>query len=999
MSDMHANDNGRLADGEESLTPPVDPETICPTCGAAWEIPTGNLFAELTVADGEMPPPPSPLPEAVAQIAAGLLVAPERAGPAALPVVAGYEILGPLGRGGMGLVYQARKLESGQVVALKMIRGGAQAELRDLARFRTEAEAVTRLQHPNIVPIYEVGEQDGWAYFALEFVPGGSLARQLAGRPQPAGEAARLVETLAWTMDYAHTQGIVHRDLKPANILLQKDKGGRMKDEQRQDPSSDSCFILHPSSFVPKISDFGLAKRLDSELATSAPRDRTQTGEILGTPSYMAPEQTWGQPGEVGPRTDVYALGAILYECLTGRAPFQATTPLDILFQVRNEEPVPPRRLVPSVPRDLDTICLQCLQKEPRRRYPSAAALARDLQRFLAGRPIEARPEAAWHWAVRWARRRKAAAALAGVSLAAVLSLVTFGAWHYAQLQEHNAELRAERNVADRLRELAQAKEAETRKQKDAAEEERQRAEKNFQGALAAVDRLLGHISAEEGPLAGVPRAELLRRALLTEALGFYQGFLKEKGTDPGLRRETAVIYFRVGDLQGQLGERAAAEKAYAAGIALFQELVAQFPERAAYRYDLAGGHINLGNLLVHTPRQKEAAKALRRALDIQQALVEEFPLSADYRSALAGSQHNLGTSMLEARQLKEAEKVLRQALFHRRQLAEEHPEDAAYRQDLARTLSNLGHVLDIRGRPEEAEREYRRAIDLQQELQKEFPRVPSYRRELAGSHNGLANALAYTKRLKEAETEFGRALDLQQRLAANFPRIPAYRQELARSHHNLALLLERTKRPEEAQRNYRQALDLHQGLVREFPKVPVYQSELGNDLAHLARVLRDGGRLADARREAERAVEHQRTALTLLPGHPGITYSLANNAAILAETLVRLGDHGAAVQAAAELPRCFPTQESAHRQAASYLARCMPLAQEDRTLPVEKRETLAKAYGDQAMALLRQGLVCGPRPGAGPLNKDPGLASLRPRADFQKLVREWEEASRSGAK
>ncbi len=297
MSDMHASDNGRHAAGGESPAPPADPEKFCLECGAPEEISTGDLFAELTAVDGEMPPPPRPLPEAVAQIAAALLVAPERAGQAGLPVVAGYEILGPLGRGGMGLVYHARQLKSGRVVALKMIRGGAHAELSDLARFKTEAESVARLQHPHIVPIYAAGEQDGWAYFALEFVPGGSLARQLGGRPQPANRSARLVETLARAMEYAHMQGIVHRDLKPANILLMADG-------------------------TPKISDFGLAKRLDAEPATPAPGDRTQTGEVWGTPSYMAPEQTWGRPGAVGPAADVYGLGAILYECLTGRPPF-----------------------------------------------------------------------------------------------------------------------------------------------------------------------------------------------------------------------------------------------------------------------------------------------------------------------------------------------------------------------------------------------------------------------------------------------------------------------------------------------------------------------------------------------------------------------------------------------------------------------------------------------------------------------------------------------------
>jgi serine/threonine-protein kinase len=937
-------------------------------------IPTGDLSAELTPLDGEMPPPPRPLPEAVAQIAAGLLVAPERAGQTGLPVVAGYEILGPLGRGGMGLVYHARQLKSGRVVALKMIRGGAHAELRDLARFKTEAEAVARLKHPHIVPIYEAGEQDGWAYFALEFVPGGSLARQLGGRPQPADRSARLVETLARAMEYAHMQGIVHRDLKPANILLLADG-------------------------TPKISDFGLAKRLDAEPATPAPGDRTQTGEVWGTPSYMAPEQTWGRPGEVGRAADVYALGAILYECLTGRPPFQATTPLDILLQVRSEEPVPPRRLVPSVPRDLDTICLKCLQKEPRRRYSSADALAEDLRRFIAGEPVQARPESAWKTAVRWARRRKTVAALAVVSAAAVLILLTFGVWHYGQLQTHSEELRTQRNTADRLRELAQAKEAEALRQTGETEKQRQRAEANFRQALAAVVQMLARVSEDEDQLAHEPRMEPVRHKLLEDALRFCQDLLKQKAADPLVRQETAAIYLHMGDLQRLLGKQAAAEESYNAAIQLFRALAGEFPKRPGYRHELAGCYTNLGNLLADTPREKEAEGAYRRALDIQQTVVEEFPESADYRSNLAGSHHNLGTFMVQTGRREEGEKALRLALDHRRRLAEKHPQNAPYRQDVARSYNNLGHLLDITNRLKEAEPAYRKAIELQRELEKESPRVPAYRQELAGSHNGLANVLAYTNRLQEAEAEYGHALDLQRRLAEDFPRVPAHRHELGRSHHNLALLLERMKRPQEAVQAYRLALGLHKGLVDEFPKVPIYQSDLGNDLAHLARVLRDQGRLADARREAERAIAHQRTALALLPEHPGFKYSFANNAAILAETLVRLGDHGAAVQAAAELPKTFPTQESAYYQATRLLARCVPLAHQDQTLPEEKREVLAKTYGDQAMAMLRQGLLHGPGPGAGQLKKDPYLAPLRPRADFQKLVAELEEAPGSGAK
>jgi serine/threonine protein kinase len=307
--------------------------------------------------------------------------------PAEPPRVAGYEILGVLGSGGMGVVYKARDLRLKRLVALKMILTGPHARPQELARFKREAEAVARLQHPNVVQIYEVGEQDGRPYLALEYVDGGSLADRLAGRPQPPDEAARLVRALALAVHAAHEHGLVHRDLKPANVLLQKrttTDNTDNTDEKKREAASSVSSVLSVVDFVPKIADFGLAKRLDEA-------GLTETGSVLGTPTYMAPEQALGDSRGVGPPTDVYALGAILYELLTGRPPFEGATLLETLEQVRSREPQRPALLRPGVPRDLETVCLKCLEKEPARRYPSALALADDLGRFLDGKLIQAR--------------------------------------------------------------------------------------------------------------------------------------------------------------------------------------------------------------------------------------------------------------------------------------------------------------------------------------------------------------------------------------------------------------------------------------------------------------------------------------------------------------------------------------------------------------------------------------------------------------------------------
>ena len=325
-----------------------------------------------------------------------------------------------LGRGGMGVVYRAWDRRLNRPVALKMLLAGAYARPEELERFRREAEAEAGLRHPNIVQVYDVGDLDGRPYFTMEFVEGGSLAQKLAGAPLPAGQAAGLLATLAEAVQAAHDRGIIHRDLKPANVLLTADG-------------------------TPKITDFGLARRLEDASGL------TQSGATLGTPSYMAPEQARGGTQAVGTAADVYALGAILYEALTGRPPFRADTAAETMRQVVEQEPPPPSRWNAKVPRDLEVICLKCLHKEPHRRYPSAAALAEDLRRFERGEPITARPTGRWSGrpggcgaeGSRW--RSSALGTLLGVGL------VAGGLWLWS---EHEAGIRRDRDRARREQRL-----------------------------------------------------------------------------------------------------------------------------------------------------------------------------------------------------------------------------------------------------------------------------------------------------------------------------------------------------------------------------------------------------------------------------------------------------------------------------------------------------------------------------------------------------------------
>ena len=315
-----------------------------------------------------------------------------------------YELLGEIAHGGMGVVYKARQMRLNRIVALKMILNGALDTDTAVRRFQAEAQAVASLQHPNIVAIHEVGEYKGRHYFSMDYIAGRSLAQVIGGAPLPTVKAAGILATIAEAVHYAHTRGVLHRDLKPSNVLIDIDG-------------------------QPHITDFGLAKQLNADMGL------TMSGVVMGSPGYMPPEQLRGQNNRADARSDVYALGATLYEALTGRVPFLAATAVETLRQVEEKEPVSPRLLNPSVPVDLETICLKCLEKDPPKRYADARELAADLRRFLNREPIVARPVSAWEKGVKWARRRPALAALIGVCVWRRWALWRGSVWYNGRLK------------------------------------------------------------------------------------------------------------------------------------------------------------------------------------------------------------------------------------------------------------------------------------------------------------------------------------------------------------------------------------------------------------------------------------------------------------------------------------------------------------------------------------------------------------------------------------
>jgi tetratricopeptide (TPR) repeat protein len=853
-----------------------------------------------------------------------------------------YGVVKVLGKGGMAVVLLASQQQPRRQVAIKVILEGISGS--GLQRFRSEADVVARLRHPHIVQIYQVGEHHDRPYFVMEYLEGGSLAQKLANSPLTPRAAAELAAALAGAMQYAHDQGVLHRDLKPSNILLTADG-------------------------QPRISDFGLAKqtKADPDLAT---QQRTQSGAILGTPAYMPPEQASSQP--VGPAADVYALGAILYECLTGRPPFRAATMLATLEQVRSQEPVPPGRLQPGLPRDLETICLKCLAKEFTKRYATALELAEDLRRWHAGQPIRARRVGRLERGWKWARRNPAVAGLLTVVLLVLAAGSVVSTLFALEARRQAADSKANAEAADR--------------QKTRAEEALAAESLARQRTREALDEMSSQVI--EDWLSRRGQLEPAQRAFLEKALANYQAFAAESGNSEEVRKSVADAHLRVGKIRRRLGQHKEAEAALRRAREFYTSLVAEFPTVPRYRKELALSNNNLATHLYTTGHPKEAEAAYREALAIRKQLVADFPTEAPYRQDLAGSCNNLGILLMETDRSKEAETVYHEGLDGYHQLVADFPTVPAYRQEMGHTYNNLATLLLGASRPKEAEAAYRNAIDVYHKLVADFPAVPAYRHELAASNHNLGLALADTNRSKEAEPAYRDALTIQKQLAADFPAVPQYRQELGLSCTNLGILLRDAGRAKEAEAAFSEAVDVYKRLATDFPSVPDYQAGLANPMVCLAELARERKELASARQLLDEARPHLQVALDANPRQPYYREVFCDHRLQQAATLLGLGDHAAAAVAAADLARIAVRPAADAYKAASYFARCMPLAERDAKVPLSRRQELVRSYAEQAMAALRQALSNGYKDIAH-LQKDKDFDPLRSRGDFQTQLAE----------
>jgi serine/threonine-protein kinase len=958
--------------GDSSRDP--DHTIPCPVCGTRTR-----------VVAGDEPPPtnqllPSDLPGQGSRHETL-----EFTGPAprlGAPPVEGYEILSELGRGGMGVVYKARHQALKRTVALKMVLGGGHNE-RSLTRFQTEAEAVARLQHPNIVQIYEVGQSNGLPFFAMEFVEGCNLTAHLAGTPQPAKDCARLVATLARAMHYAHEHGIVHRDLKPANILL-----------ARGAPAG--------GMGMPKITDFGLAKKLDDAAGP------TRTGDVMGTPSYMAPEQALGRLDHIGPATDVYALGAILYELLTARPPFKAETAMDTMFQVMYAEPVRPGQLRARMPRDLETICLKCLEKEVARRYPSALALAEDLERFVNDEPIRARPVGPAGQAMRWARRRPAAAALVGVSgLALVAALAGSLLYNFKQDQWNNQEKHLNQQLASladsekqkAAEAVAERKNAETARDaainlEKIARQQRLQAERNFQKARQAVDEMLNEVGNTH--LENVPHMDAVRRTLLARAVNFHRSFLETDSSDPSVRFQAAQAYVQLGNIYRKLGtepsDRLEAEKAYREAIKLLTALHGQSAERPGYAQALADAYFQEAQLLRQVARLTEAEQACRKALEIQEQLTRADPQPPADRHALALSLNELGQILSNRGQAKPAEKAYRDALAIQEALTREFPDRPAYREFYAGTLNDLGALYASTERGEEAEKVYRQSRDLFKALAEKNSGVAAYREKLAAVSNNLGNALRVLSRAGAAERELRAALPLWEKLAGEYPATLSYRQKMASAHNNLAAIIALDpQRLADAEKEYNEAVAVLDKLAADFPTVPGFRSSLAAMLDNLGRILSRQGKSARAREQFDRAGALHLAVTREKPDNAPFRGFLRNHYAMQAEALLRPGDKGdkphyaEAAQAAEQLPKLNPNVANEYFLAATVVARCVPLARQD------AGAAAADKYAQRAVQLLEDAVQHGYQD-ASALRNGTWFGEIANRADFKKLLASLEK-------
>jgi serine/threonine-protein kinase len=719
-----------------------------------------------------------------------------------------YELHDEIARGGMGIVFRARQLSLNRIVALKMIRTGELASPEDVERFRSEAQIVAQLRHPHIVPVHDFGEHERQLYFSMEWLDGGSLSEHIPELTENPTATARLLSAVARAVHHAHQHGILHRDLKPLNVLL--DSEGR-----------------------PYVADFGLSKRL-----TGAPA-LTASHAIVGTAPYMSPEQANGDKG-LTTASDVYSLGAILFTLLTGRPPFEAETWMETLQQVREQEPPRPGSLRPGIDRDLETICLKCLQKEPRHRYTSAEALADDLERWLAGEPISARPVRQWERVWKWAKRRPAAAGLAATLLLVfVLGLPALAAlWWNAE--HHRGVADEKRAEADRNRTLAH---------------------KYLRDAWESLDTCFVRVTKDE--LLQAEGMEPVRKLLLEAPLKHYRDVLAQRPDDPFFQSEMAKAHLRIAQITEAIGNKAEALKAYKEARAVYEARVRAKPGDRRIRLDLSEIWARIGALQSELGQRQSAVRSLLHAQELRDQLVAEAPNNADFLAAQASLYST--RAFIPAGQLSTDESV---RLYEKAAAIQEKltrkgngPSRGEYHLALAITWNNLAFFHHhLTGRHEEAVRLYRRAAARYRQIlnvvakpdRKAAARVVES--GLGRTQRNLGDLLRALGRTEEALRPYEEAFALFERLSKKNPAVTEYRHQLATTCVSIGDLHRRDRNREQAVAWYRWAQALHRKTAEDNPQVTRFQTALAESYVTTGELHHKEGRRDEALRWYEQA-------------------------------------------------------------------------------------------------------------------------------------------------
>jgi serine/threonine-protein kinase len=912
-----------------------------------------------------------------------------------------YELLEEIAQGGMGVVWKARQKSLDRIVAVKVMRSGRLPARSEWERFRVEAQAVAALDHPGIVPIYEVGEHDGLPFFSMKYVEGGSLARQRGCFQKAPREAARFVALVARAVQHAHERGVLHRDLKPANVLLTSRPDAPLAEWQ------------------PIVTDFGLAKRV----AAAVPEDATlgdlpaalhltNTGTILGTPVYVAPEQARGE----GPTTatDVYGLGVILYELLVGRPPFGGEEIGALLRRIQEDEPPSPRGLNPRVDRDLQAITLACLHKDPHARYPTAAGVADDLQRYLAGQPVSVRrvssPRRLWLWC----RRQPVIAAL---TLAILLLFVTsfvvvLTAWRRAEENFHAQEIERQR-----------------------AEEERARAEGNLDHLEEVLEEFTARLS--EKNLAAIPGLQPIRKRFLEAGLRHYEQILSQRGGDPRLRGQVAATYYRIGNITAAIGSRADGLASCKRALALYEELHREKPDSTDLQLHVARTAHRVGVLQSELGQGDEAEASFGRAKGFLEELREHPVAGPEARAALAHVWHDMGNLQVARGQDRAALDCFRAEQKLYEETLQTNPRSRPARYGLAVALDSTSSMLVKLGQPAEHLRCLEQARKLLEGLDRERPeasvqsnlastylrigsarcgdhdwdgaleilrparkllttlvednpRVLPFKDDLASVHRQMGHAYRESKRFKEATDCYRDALVLDEKLHRADPSSPAYRRGLARSCFDLAANLVAQKRFDEATPYLVQARDLFRALSAAEPKTVDYHFSLTMTLNNLA-VLKRQAHPDEAVVAAREARDHGLTMRALTPDNVQGRQLLSTSYKLLGELERRVGR--ATEAAAATLARhdLYPEDPANLYHCARELALdAAALGAGGKELsPAEQAER--NDYLASAVRILREAIRKGWHD-VGKLEQDEGWKGLRQRDDFRQVLSELKQ-------